>query len=228
VTDTPFLFCDVETTCLDEQADHAAILEIGFALVSPDLDVIERASWVMPHFRTMIDHFRAEADQVVRDMHDASGLWDACVAAFEDDAHPPHPLGEACAWVATHASDPTIPLTGSSVHFDARWLDRFGTAAVMAGRTHRLPDPSGLREMLDRWKPRGPQIVAGRPPARKLHRVDADIDDTIAEMRYYRDALGLGAPPPVWTATPNVMASQPSWTFNTATARPYPIERATP
>jgi oligoribonuclease (3'-5' exoribonuclease) len=216
--DTPFLLCDVETSGLDPRG--AVLLEIGLAVVSPDLDMVDRRSWVVPYMPASVGHVRAKADPIVQAMHDTSGLWKACTtdlpgrglshlsAALDAasglwrSAWPAHQ--EVLDWVAAHAADPAIPLTGSSVHFDQRWLEVW-FPEILEGRTHRLPDPSGLREMLDRWKPCGPQIVAGRPPARKLHRVDPDIDDTLGEMRHYRDALGLG-PRPAGSGIPSFVS----------------------
>jgi oligoribonuclease (3'-5' exoribonuclease) len=246
MTDTPFLLCDLETSGL--RPGRAVLLEVGFALVSPDLEIVERASWVAPYGPPTLRTIRDDASPVVQDMHDGSGLWEACATAEGEprlthlsameavysqgswrSEWPAH--REILDWVATHAADPDIPLTGSSVHFDARWLEAW-FPEVLEGRTHRLPDPSGLREMLDRWGPRGPQIVASRPPARKVHRVDPDLDDTLAEMAYYRDALGLGpnrlgitwAGPGAVPAT----VTHPLVFPNTAAAQPWQPWRTTP
>jgi oligoribonuclease len=200
----PLLMVDVETSGLDPRT--AVLLEVGFAVVTPDRDIVERASWVVPYTPGSIANARRRADPIVQAMHDTSGLWKACASdragsgvgylsaldAAHDDGWryqwPAH--REVIDWVTTHAGDPQIPLCGSSVHFDKHWLEMW-FPEITTGRTHRLPDPSGMRELLQRWGPRGREIVESRPAARKLHRVDPDIDDTLAELRHYRDALGL-------------------------------------
>jgi oligoribonuclease len=199
----PLLMVDVETSGLDPRT--AVLLEVGFAVVNPDLDIIERASWVVPYRPKSVDGCRHNCNPVVQEMHDASGLWDACRAtewraltylSALDAVYGPSwrpdwsAHREILDWVATHAGDPQIPLCGSSVHFDKRWLDVW-FPEITIGRTHRLPDPSGMRELLQRFGPRGREIVESRPAARKLHRVDPDLDDTLAELRHYRDALGF-------------------------------------
>jgi oligoribonuclease len=213
MTDTPLLLVDVETSGLDERQHH--LLEVGFAVVTANLsEITARASWVIPYRPSVLDDIRThEADDTVRAMHDASGLWDACRAESATVALAAvgrgiggTDIGEHIThWVTEHAGDPAIPLCGSSVAFDARWLQAW-LPKVVEGRTHRLPDPSGVREILERWGQRGQDIVASRPPARKLHRVDADIDDTLAELWHYRDALGFGppVPGPKWTASGSV------------------------
>lgn len=206
MTDTrvPLLFVDLETTCLDERSPDARILEVGVALTSPDLDVIERASWVVPFDTSTVRWMMGRADEWVLAQHSTSGLWDACTAACDGSPRHSSHLGgligvweAAEEWMIRHAPDAAIPLTGSSVHFDYRWLREFNSPLLKAvdpetggyvNRTHRLPDSSSTREWLARW---APHIVAGAPGGRKLHRVDPDIEDSIEEARYYRDALGL-------------------------------------
>lgn len=186
-TQVPFLAVDIETTSLDER--HGHILEIGLALVTPDLDITARASWITGNPRSRIDDMRAGADPTVRDIHDASGLWQASIDVWDAGHRRVTDMAEIHAerWVSTHAHDPRIPLLGSSVHFDRRWLTHHAPR-ILRNRTHRIVDVSTVRELLDRW---APDIVATRPPAAKRHRVDPDLDDTVAELRHYRTHLGL-------------------------------------
>lgn len=201
----PVLMVDLETTCIDPDTDDSAVLEIGAAVVSPDLDVVARASWVVPYSPAEVARLREFADPFVRDMHDASGLWAACATA--GFLHPPCIEGRKGGvaelwapisnWVCAHVPDPAVPLAGSSVHFDAGWLREFDIPLLYGvdpdtgrekPRTHRLADVSAVREWLARWSP---GIVEAAPGSRRLHRVDPDLDDTISEARYYRDALGF-------------------------------------
>ena len=196
--DTPFLAVDLETTGLDPTRHKP--LELGLALVTPDLTVTTRASWVIPWRPESIPALRRDAGEHVDAMHEASGLWRDCAAAAgnlyamlrgQDLPTVWGRYAEVIAWVYEHAAHPAIPLLGSSVHFDARWLDAwFPHVLAPHGdtRTHRLADISALRELLTRW---APHIAAAAPGGRKLHRVDPDLDDTLAEARHYRDALGL-------------------------------------
>ncbi len=187
---TPLLLCDLETTGLEERTEY--LLEVGLAVVTPDLTTITaRQSWVMPWAPALLDPARDRAHPAVQAMHDRTGLWDECRAAFA--AGRPSPVPEIGAWVAEHTT-PGMPLAGSSVAFDARWLAVWAPK-VTAGRTYRLVDASGIREFLGRSTV-GAAVVASRPAPVKAHRVDPDIDDTLAELRHYRDALGL-APAPV-------------------------------
>lgn len=198
ISETPLLLVDVECSGLDERTGR--LLEVGLAVVTHDLDtIVARQSWVWPWPALTIRDARDRAHPDVRSMHDRTGLWDDCTAAHRAAATP---AAEIAAWVAEHTT-PAMPLTGSSVHFDARWLALW-VPAVVRDRTYRLVDVSAIREWLART-PVGAPIVAARPPAVKAHRVDPDIDDTLAELRHYRDSLGLFPAPvegPPVTAMP--------------------------
>jgi oligoribonuclease len=187
---TPLLFTDVETSGLEERTDY--LLEVGLAVVTADLtEVIARKSWVCPWPPTQLAKARARAHPDVQAMHDQTGLWEECRATHTTAGLP---AASITAWVAEHTT-PAMPLAGSSVHFDARWLALWAPA-VVGDRTYRMVDVSGLREFLTRY-PTGAAAVASRPVPVKAHRVDPDIDDSLAELRHYRDALGLLPAPPV-------------------------------
>lgn len=187
---TPLLLVDLETTGLDPRARGAGVLELGLRLVDgDDLDVMQSASWVIPYGPAYLDLMRRNAGDLVRAMHDASGLWQACAAAYRAPASL-HPATDVRQWLRMVARDDDVPLCGSSVHFDRAWLE-VHLPAVVKGRTHRLADVSAFRELLLRMGPGGQALVASRPrPAEPLHRVDPDLDATLAELRHYRDAIG--------------------------------------
>lgn len=187
---TPLLLVDLETTGLDPRAPLAAILELGLRLVDgDDLDVLQSASWVIPYRPEHVTRLRLASSDYVRDMHDASGLWEACAAASRAGT-PLHPFTDARQWLRMVAPDDAVPLCGSSVHFDRAWLE-VHLPVVLAGRTHRLADVSAMRELLQRFGPEGRALVEARPrPQEVAHRVDADLDATLDELRHYRDAIG--------------------------------------
>lgn len=222
VDTTPYLLADIETSGLEERTDY--LLEVGLAVVTHDLDtIVARQSWVWPWSPTLLNPGRDRAHPDVQAMHDRTGLWDDCVAAYRAAATP---AAEIAAWVAEHTT-PAMPLTGSSVHFDARWLALW-VPAVVRDRTYRLVDVSAIREWLART-PVGAPIVAARPPAVKAHRVDPDIDDTLAELRHYWRALGLEGVTPetaVSSAVPEVPKGQTRITMfdDLATAEEFTVK----
>jgi oligoribonuclease len=182
------LWVDLETSGLHEDKD--LLLEVGFVLTGGDLVEAARASWVLPWPFERLQRVRRQVNQIVRDMHEANGLWAECSLS---EAWIPfrrrRMLTEIGTWAAEHA--PTATLAGSSVgQFDVHWLN-WWLPEVLAGRTHRVLDVSSIGEDLRRW---APHVVESRPPARKAHRALPDIEDSIAELRHYRLQAGWCGP----------------------------------
>lgn len=197
-SDVAFVLVDVETTGLTGEARGGLragglLLEVGLLLVDADLTpildwstLIRQTPWV-PGSREMC-HPR------VRSMHDKSGLW----AAHMDGETPSMPAGdaerEALAWLASYGLEPgTMPMGGSSVHFDRAWL-AVHMPALHDWFTHRNADVSAVREIAAALN--GGPIDTGLTP-RGVHRVLPDMLDTLDLLRWQRDHLFRAAPSPL-------------------------------
>jgi oligoribonuclease (3'-5' exoribonuclease) len=75
------------------------------------------------------------------------------------------------------------PLAGSTIGFDRRWL-RHHMPRLEELFNYRSIDVSTLTELAKRW---APAIYEGRPKAGKAHRALADVRESIAYLKYYRD-----------------------------------------
>lgn len=181
---------DIETTGLDQKRRTLLLLEVGFAITTPDLEVLSELSLAVQYRPEVIDSFRRHWDPDIVKMHTDSGLLDECAAtelwlecwmAVERAAFRVNSwLAENDAWGMTWA--------GSSLHFDVAWLSE-RMPHIMAKRTaYRVVDVSSWKEMLRRWRP---DIVQSLPPPQRLHRALPDIHDSIAELAHYRERLGL-------------------------------------
>lgn len=85
------------------------------------------------------------------------------------------------------------PFAGSTVSFDRRWL-RAHMPTLEALVSYRSIDVSSLTELARRWSP---EAYAGRPGAGKAkedlaHRALADVRESIAYLRYYRERNFVG------------------------------------
>jgi oligoribonuclease len=81
----------------------------------------------------------------------------------------------------------TAPLCGNSIGVDRRFLDRY--LPELDGYVHyRNIDVSTLKELCRRWYP---EIYRRRPGKKETHRALADINESIAELVYYRDTMLL-------------------------------------
>lgn len=171
---------DTETTGLDERKGE--LLEV--ALVVTDDELVERAATSMV-VKPGCDVTKLDVPLVVREMHEKSGLLAAVAACQEDKLAVQAKL---TAWLGDtfgRIEDlRQIPLAGSTVGFDRRWL-RQHMPAVDALFHYRSIDVSALTELAQRWKP---TAYASRPTLEKgvAHRALDDARASIDLLRHYR------------------------------------------
>lgn len=179
-----FLWIDLETTGLDPATGK--ILEFAAVLCE---DGREGDFAIVAEYTSAVHHevAREIADDYVKAMHDANGLWNDVAASALT-------LADAERFLCALADDLTgdrrhaIVLAGNSVHFDLAWL-RVWMPEFATRLSHRVFDVTTLRRVVDAWG------VAVEWPARDAHRALDDIRASIAEARIARHALGLGVTP---------------------------------
>lgn len=179
------VWVDCEMTGLDLSKD--ALVEIAVIVTEADLSEIdEGVSFIIrPDDMTLLDSM----EPVVHTMHTDSGLL----------AEIPHgiTLAEAEAavldYVRQHVPEARrAPLAGSSVYVDRGFLAR-DMPAFDAHLHYRLIDSSTVKELSRRWYPR---VYFASPEKKGNHRALGDIQESIAELRYYRDAVFVPLPGP--------------------------------
>ena len=77
------------------------------------------------------------------------------------------------------------PLAGNSVHADRTFLRRFMPRLEQYVH-YRNVDVSTVKELARRWYP---DVAAATPVKTGNHRALADLHDSIAELRFYREQL---------------------------------------
>ena len=187
-TDDRLVWIDCEMTGLDVVSD--ALVEIACVVTGPDLAPVHEG------FTTVIKPPARAAesmDDVVVNMHTESGLIDEFAAGITIEA--------AQLELMEYLKDQGVeekrsPLCGSSVYVDRGFLAR-DMPEVDAYLHYRLIDVSSLKELARRWYPR---VYYSSPRKTGNHRALGDILDSIAELRYYRDAMMVGQPGPDSTA----------------------------
>jgi oligoribonuclease len=130
-----------------------------------------------------------QMDPFVREMHTKSGLLEELDAGTTMSDAQERVLAYIREWVPEPRR---APLGGNTVGTDRGFLAR-DMAELEAYLHYRVIDVSSIKELSRRWYPRAyfnaPQKSGG-------HRALADIRESIAELRYYREAVFVPQPGP--------------------------------
>lgn len=125
----------------------------------------------------------------VRDMHRTSGLLDALEHGVSLADAEEQVMDYVRAWVPEAGK---APLGGNTVATDRGFIAR--DMPILDGWLHyRIIDVSSIKELSRRWYPRA---FFNAPAKSGGHRALADIRESIAELRYYREAVFVAQPGP--------------------------------
>ena len=173
----PIIWVDLEMTGLDPNKD--LILEIAVVVTDGNLsEAIEGPDLVLHAEPDRL----AEMEQVVSEMHAASGLT---VAARQSNLEAGTAEQQVLEFVREHTEPGVAPLAGNSVHVDRAFLAQ-QMPELEAHLHYRNIDVSTLKELVRRWDP---DAFAEVPPKAGGHRALADIRESIAELRAYKMLL---------------------------------------
>jgi oligoribonuclease len=178
---------DLEMTGLDPGRDR--ILEIATLVTDDDLRIIAEGPDLVVHAE--LDVLESMND-VVRQMHKRSGLWERVLASTTD-------LAEAgrltLDFLRAHVPEPrTVPLCGNSIGTDRRFLAAY-LPEIEEHLHYRSVDVSTVKELARRWNP---EVAEAAPGKATLHRALDDIRESVAELAHYRATFfRLAGGPPV-------------------------------
>lgn len=178
------VWVDCEMTGLsltkDELIEIAVVITDGQLIeLDPGIDLIIKPSDAS--LKSMID--------IVREMHTSSGLLDELPQGMDLKTAETQVL----AYLKQHVPEARkAPLAGSSVYVDrgfiARDLPNFDEHLH-----YRLIDVSSIKELVRRWYPK---VYFASPEKIGNHRALSDIRESIAELRYFREAIMVAPPGP--------------------------------
>jgi oligoribonuclease len=178
------VWIDCEMTGLDLRAD--ALIEVA-ALVT-DFELNQLGDGV-----DLVIKPPAEAlEQMVpfvREMHTSSGLLEELADGITMEDAQAQVLEYVRAWVPEERK---APLGGNTVATDRGFLAR-DMPELEAHLHYRIIDVSSIKELSRRWYPRA---YFNAPKKNGGHRALADIRESIAELRYYREAVFVPPPGP--------------------------------
>jgi oligoribonuclease len=178
------VWIDCEMTGLDLGAD--ALIEVAALVTDFDLNVLgEGVDLVIKPPAEALD----QMNDFVREMHEASGLLlelDHGISLDEAEER-------VLAYVREHCPDGSRPpLAGNTVATDRAFLAR-DMPTLETFLHYRIVDVSSIKELARRWFPRA---YFQAPAKRGNHRALADIQESIEELRYYREAVFVPSPGP--------------------------------
>jgi oligoribonuclease len=176
--DDRLVWMDLEMTGLDLQRHR--IVEIAVLVTDANLDVLADGLDLVVHQPA---DALAAMDDFVRKMHTKSGL----LSEIEQSSLTLDAAGkQTLEYIRRFVPEPgTAPLCGNSIGVDRRFLDRY-LPDVDRYLHYRSIDVSSLKELCRRWYP---QEYKKRPSKTEAHRALDDITESVAELRYYREAI---------------------------------------
>lgn len=172
------IWIDLEMTGLNPDSD--TILEIATIVTDAQLNILATG----PVFAITQSLERLNAmDDWNRKQHGNSGLWQRSleqgVSLVQAEQATIDFLQD---WVPANAS----PICGNSICQDRRFLARH-MPALERFFHYRQIDVSTIKELARRWSP----VMLDGLEKRNAHTALSDIEDSINELRHYRQFMGL-------------------------------------
>jgi oligoribonuclease len=205
------VWVDCEMTGLDLTTD--ALVEVAALVTDAELNVLgDGVDLVIKPTGSALD---AMTD-FVREMHRGSGL----LAALDDGLTMAEAETRVLDYVRSFVPEPRkAPLAGNTIGTDRAFLAR--DMPTFEHHVHyRSVDVSSIKELVRRWYPR---VYYQSPAKTGNHRALADVQESIEELRYYREAVFVPQPGPDST-TARTVARRYQGTLTGAVPPPLPEE----
>ena len=189
------VWVDCEMTGLD--LVHDALIEVACVVTDANLNELDEGIdlIIKPPPEAL-----AQMPDLVREMHTTSGL----LAALDDGITLAQAQEQVLGYVRARVPEVRkAPLCGNSIATDRGFIAR-DLPALDSYLHYRLVDVSSIKELAKRWYPR---VYFASPAKVGGHRALADIRESIAELRYYRESLFVPLPGPD-TATARQIAAR--------------------
>ena len=183
MSDAPLVWIDCEMTGLDLATD--ALIEVACIVTDAELNPLGEGVSVI--IKPPTDAVEVMTD-FVRQMHVKSGLLPELDGGLTmEDAQ-----RQLVDYVTAQVKGFRAPLAGNTVGMDKAFLDR-DMPELMGLLHYRVVDVSSIKELVRRWYPR---VFFNSPEKTGGHRALGDIEDSIQELRYYREVIFSPQPGP--------------------------------
>ncbi|ODM94580.1 Oligoribonuclease, mitochondrial [Orchesella cincta] len=174
--DDKIVWVDCEMTSLETDGQ---LMEIGVIITGPNLEEIAR------HESTVFKIEDSVLDSMgdwCKEHHGKSGLTDSCRKSTITHSEADDKLLE---FLLKYTTPRECPIAGNSIGIDRIFIAK-QLPKVYAHLHYRSIDVSSIKELARRWYP---AVMDAAPKKRWSHRVLDDIEDSIAELKYYRSAV---------------------------------------
>ncbi len=182
------VWIDCEMTGLDLEND--ALIEVAVLVTDGELNILGDGAEVIIK---PTDEALEQMGDFVRDMHTKSGLLDRLAAGITMEEGMERILSHVKEFVPVERK---APLAGNTIGTDRAFLAR-DMPELESWVHYRNLDVSSIKELARRWYPK---VMYQAPVKGGNHRALADIQESIEELRYYREALFVPQPGPTSAA----------------------------
>ena len=172
--DTHLVWIDMEMSGLAPETD--SVLEVALIVTDKDLNLVEEGPVLVVH---QSDAVLDAMDNWNKGTHGKSGLIDKVKASTLSEADVEAAMIE---FMMKYVGERKSPMCGNSICQDRRFLARH-MPKLEAYFHYRNLDVSTLKELAARWRP---DLKDGFKKANS-HTALADIQESIEELKYYRD-----------------------------------------
>ncbi len=171
--DDYWIWIDLEMTGLDVHRHR--IVEMATIITDTELNLVAEGPNLVIH---QPEEVLAGMDDWVLKTHTASGLVERIRSSTLSEAQA---QAQTLDFLRAYSPAGVSPMCGNSVHQDRRFLSE-QMPDLEAYFHYRNIDVSTLKELARRW---APEVLAG-VQKKNGHRALADIQESIAELKYYQ------------------------------------------
>ncbi|MXR69716.1 oligoribonuclease [Shewanella insulae] len=174
--ETNLIWVDLEMTGLEPEVDR--IIEIATIVTDKELNILAEGPVIAIH---QSEDVLAAMDDWNQKHHGESGLIDRVRASdfSEQDA-----IEQTIAFLSEHVPAGVSPMCGNSIGQDRRFMNRY-MRPLEDYFHYRNIDVSSVKELVRRWKP---EVMNGFKK-QGTHQALVDIQESIAELQYYREKV---------------------------------------
>jgi|APCry1669189241_1035207.scaffolds.fasta_scaffold03711_3 oligoribonuclease len=175
------IWVDMEMSGLNPETER--ILEIAIIVTDAHLNTIATAPvWVVHQDEALLDAM----DAWNKGTHGRSGLIEKVKASVMDEASVE---AECIAFLKKYIKPGIAPMCGNTIGQDRRFMAKY-MPKLEAYFHYRNIDVSTLKELCKRWHP---ELVKGFTK-NQAHTALADIQESIEELKYYREKFIVPLP----------------------------------